>query len=107
MKPLHPAEMLGQPLDQRRRKHCHAVTASLAPTNADLASLQVDVLHPEREALEQSHASAIQQQSDQLIDPLELTEDLAHSARVRAAGSQVSERPRGIRPSRRSERPST
>jgi hypothetical protein len=56
-----PAQAVADPLGEQRG----TVVRSLAPANRDLAAVEVDILDPEAEALEQAEAAAVEKLSDE------------------------------------------
>jgi hypothetical protein len=71
-------QMRAQRLVQTGRQHRHPVLRSLAVANRDLAVAEVDVLHPQLEALAQPQPRAVQQGGHQPLRPLELRQQRAH-----------------------------
>ena len=58
-------QVLEQPVAGCVWKHRHPVAAALGPANRDVAEVEVDVLDPEPEALENPHARAVEEQNDE------------------------------------------
>jgi hypothetical protein len=55
-------EVLGQVAAHRGRQHRHAVLAALAGAHRDLVAVEVHVLHPQPEGLQDPQAGAVQEQ---------------------------------------------
>ncbi len=71
-------EVIEQLLLAGRRQHGHAVLASLAITHHDLQALEVDVLDPHVESLEQPQSGTVEQPADEQHDAVELGEETAY-----------------------------
>jgi len=61
-------ELAAQGLDAATRQRRHPILASLAATHADLASLEIHVLHTQRQRLEQPEPRAVEQCRYQPLD---------------------------------------
>jgi hypothetical protein len=53
---------------QRARQHGDAILVSLALADDDQAALEVQILHPQAQALHFAHAGSVEQPEDELVD---------------------------------------
>ena len=75
VQPANVPEMLLQAVSKRVREHHPPVLLSLAATNRDLPTLEIDVLDAQLQALLESQTSTIKQRHDKATDPGQLLEN--------------------------------
>jgi hypothetical protein len=75
VQPLDARQMRGQPVDDLPRKHGDSILAALAVTHSDLTRGQIDVLHPQLGAFQQSQAGPIHQGRHQPDAAVEARQD--------------------------------
>jgi hypothetical protein len=76
----HALEVRRQWLAHRLCEDSHAILCSFTPSDSDLAAIQVDILHPKREAFEETHAAAVEQHRHDARDAIEFPNDCAQLA---------------------------
>jgi hypothetical protein len=76
----HALEVRRQWFAHRLCEDSHAILCSFPPSDSDLAAIQVDILHPEGEAFEETHTAAIEQHRHDARDAIEFPNDCAHLA---------------------------
>lgn len=75
MELLDAVEVLAQRLDADVRKGRHLILATLAVANPNLVGCEVDILHPQLEALEEPKARAVEQTRDEMLHAAQDGED--------------------------------
>jgi hypothetical protein len=78
MQRAHLHEVLSERRSRRLRQRRHAILVALRPAQTQLARLEVDVLHAQRESLEQAQSRPIEQSRYQPLHARELREQRAH-----------------------------
>ncbi len=64
MQQTHICEMLAERLDQRGRQHRHSILLTLAATDGDLISIEIQILHAQLQTLFQAKARSVKQHRD-------------------------------------------
>jgi len=78
-------QVIGEPIARRIRQHGHSIAAAFRVADADVAEVEVDVLNPESEALEDSHAGAVEQKDHKLGGSLEVRRWVETATRLSTA----------------------
>jgi hypothetical protein len=74
----HLLEVMLEVSDDAFRQHRFAVLVALAGTYREAASIEIDVLHPKRQALAQAESSLVDDERHQPIDSSKMTDDPTH-----------------------------
>lgn len=74
-RPGHGVELGAEAITHPRRQERGAIVVPLAATDCDHVAVEVDVLHPEGEALEQAEAAAVEDLGHEPVPRLQLIEE--------------------------------
>jgi hypothetical protein len=91
-----PGQVGPQGLPKRFRQHGHSILRPFAPSQPDLSPIQVDVLDPEGEALEQPKAASIESIPINGWVPLSSARTRRTSSAVSTTGSRTGAWGRGM-----------